>query len=136
MSRTRSGAPSTGTQAAAGTDDSLVLPRIILFRNPVRPCIVTNHCTNSELLVKVNTELNGTVSETFSAANGLGHFVIPPKETKFVADGGTDAPDGSANWVDVSCGGQIAVHSVSFCTTHQADDLDDVSVVGFGGQPA
>ena len=131
MGRTRVGAPDTGTQAAAGTDDSLLLPRIILFSKPVRPCIVTNHCTNAEILVKVNTELNGVVSETFSAANGLGHFVIPPKETKFVADGGTDAPDGGARHVDVSLGGLIAVHSVAICTTDASDDLDDVSVVGF-----
>lgn len=127
----RAGVPTTGTTAADGTDNSLTLPRIIIFDPPVRPCIVTNHCTNSELLVKVNTELNGTVSETYTAANGLGQFVIPPKETKFVADGGTEAPDGGARHVDVSCGGQIAVHSVSFCTTHASDDLDDVSVVGW-----
>lgn len=131
MSRTRAGAPNTGTEVASGTDNSLTDPRIILFSNPVRPCIVTNHCTNREILVKVNTELNGTVSETFTAVNGLGHFVIPPKETKFVADGGTDAPDGGARHVDVSLGGQIAVHSVSFCTTDSSDDLDDVSVVGW-----
>ncbi len=127
----RAGAPVTGTEAASGTDNSLVLPRIILFDPPVRPCIVAHHGTNSELLVKINTELTGTVSETFSAANGLGHFVLPPKETKFVADGGTDSPDGGPRHVDVSCGGQVAVHSVSFCTTHASDDLDDVSVVGF-----
>ncbi len=126
----RSGAPVSGTVAASGTDNSLVLPRIILFDRPCSPCIVTNHCTNSELLVKVNTELNGTVSETFVAPK-LGQFVIPPKETKFLADTGTDAPDGGARHVDVSCGGLIAVHSVSFCTTHVSDDLDDVNVDGF-----
>jgi hypothetical protein len=116
---------------AAGTDNDLTDPRIITFDKPTRPVIVTNHCTNSELLVKVNVEVNGTVSETFTQANGLGHFVIPPKETKFVADGGTEAPDGGTRHVDVSLGGQIAVHSVSFCTTHVSDDLDDVSVVGW-----
>ena len=130
LGKARTGAPTSGTTAAAGTDNSLLLPRIILFSKPCRPCIVTNHCTNSELLVKVNVELNGTVSETFAAPT-LGQFVIPPKETKFVADGGTEAPDGGARHVDVSCGGLIAVHSVSFCTTHASDDLDDVSVQGF-----
>lgn len=134
MPRTRVGAPDTGTQAADGTDDSLTDPRIILFANPQRPCVVTNHCTNSELLVKVNVELNGTVSETFTQANGLGQFVIPPKQVIHhdTADGDETAPpEGSANWVDVSLGGQIAVHSVSFCTTHASDDLDDVSVAGW-----
>jgi hypothetical protein len=106
----------------------LVLPRIILFDPPVRPCIVTNHGATDEILVKVNTELNGTVSETFTQANGLGHFVIPPKVT--LADGAKDPPEGGECWVDVSLGGQIAVHSVSFCTP-DAGDLDDVSVVGW-----
>lgn len=127
----RAGAPNTGTQAADGTDNSLVDPRIILFTPGVRPCIVTHHGVNDELLVKVNTELNGVVSEVFSQAAGLGHFVIPPKNTDFLADGSDGPPTGSANQVDVSCGGQIAVHSVSFCTTNASDDLDDVSVVGF-----
>jgi hypothetical protein len=129
----RAGAPTTGTQAADGTDNDLTDPRIILFDPAARPCIVTNHCTNSEVLVKVNTvEVSGVASETFTQANGLGHFVIPPKETKFVADGGTEAPDGGARHVDVSCVGQIIVHSVAICTTHASDDLDDVSVVGWG----
>lgn len=127
----RSGAPTTGTQAASGADNDLTDPRIILFDPPVRPCIVTHHGLNDELLVKVNTELNGTVSKIFSQADGLGHFVIPPKNTDFLADASNGPPTGSANNVDVSCGGQIAVHSVSFCTTNGSDDLDDVSVVGF-----
>ncbi len=129
----RSGAPTTGTQAVAGTDDDLTDPRIITFRRPVSPCIVTHHGVNDELLVKVNTEVLGVaaVTETFTQANGLGHFVIPPKNTDFLTDGSDGPPTGSANHVDVSCGGQIAVHSVSFCTTHASDDLDDVSVVGW-----
>jgi hypothetical protein len=118
------GAPDTGTQVAAGTDDSLTDPRIILFDKPVRPCIVANHCSNTEILVKVNTELNGTVSETFSAANGLGHFIIPPKSSGFTKYGGM-------RHFDVSLGGLIAVHSVSICTTHASDSLADVSIVGF-----
>ncbi len=127
----RTGAPSTGTQAADGTDNDLTDPRIILFDPPVRPCIVTHHGVNEELLVKINTELNGTVSETFSQANGLGHFVLPPKNTDFLADASDGPPTGSENHVDVSLGGQIAVHSVSFATTSGSDDLDDVSVVGW-----
>jgi hypothetical protein len=90
---------------------------------------VTHHGQNDELLVKVNVEVNGTVSEVFSAATGLGHFVIPPKIT--LADAAKDPPEGSACHVDVSCGGQLFVHSVSFCTTNAGDDLDDVSVVGW-----
>ncbi len=127
--KTRSGAPTTGTEAASGTDDSLVLPRIIIFNPPVRPCIVTNHCLTDEVLVKVNTELNGTVSETFSQANGLGHFIIPPKVT--LTDASKDPPEGGPRQVDVSLGGQIQIHSVSFCTTDSGDDLDDVSVIGW-----
>lgn len=130
LGRARAGAPVAGTQAAPGTDNSLLLPRIITFSNPVRPCIVTNHCLESEILVKVNVELGGTVSEVFAAPN-LGHFVIPPKRTNYVVDGGTGPPDGSPNFVDVSVGGLIAIHSVSFCTTHASDDLDDVSIQGF-----
>lgn len=126
----RVGPPVTGTQAADGTDTSLTLPRIIIFDPPVRPCIVTNHGTDNEILVKINTETDGTVSETFTQANGLGHFVIPPKVTDFLADTNDGPPTGSANQVDVSLGGQIAVHSVSFCTP-TAGDLDDVSVVGW-----
>lgn len=125
----RSGAPVTGVQAAAGTDNDLTDPRIITFTRPVSPCIVTNHCQNGEILVKVNVELNGTVSETFTTANGLGHFVVPPKIT--LADAAKDPPEGGECYVDVSCGGQLAVHSVSFCTTDAGDDLDDVSVVGW-----
>lgn len=127
MSRTRTGAPVTGTQAAAGTDNSLVLPRIILFAKPCRPCIVTNHGATDEILVKVNTELNGTVSEVFSAALGLGHFVIPPKVT--LNDAGKGPPEGGECWVDVSMGGALAIHSVSIVTVN--GDLDDVSVVGW-----
>lgn len=130
----RSGAPVTGTTAADGTDNSLTAPRIILFDSPVRPCIVTNHCQNSEVLVKVNTELNGTVSNDFdndTDDDGLGHFVIPPKVT--LADASKDPPEGHSSSLDVSCGGQISVHSVSFVTTNASDDLDDVSVVGWAG---
>lgn len=115
----RAGAPTTGTQAADGTDNSATDPRIIIFDPPVRPCIVTNHCVNNIIVVKVNTEVNGTVSEDFSTLKG--HFVIVP----------WTFAGGSNREVDVSCGGQIAVHSVSFRTNHGSDDLDDVSVVGF-----
>jgi len=126
----RAGAPVKGTTAADGTDGSLTLPRIILFDPPVRPCIVTNHCTGGEILVKVNTELSGTVSETFSAANGLGHVIIPPNIT--LADAAKDHPEGGARWADVSFGGLVAVHSVAISTVGQSGhDLDDVSVIGF-----
>lgn len=129
MGRVRSGAPTSGTVAAEGSDNSLTDPRIILFDPPVRPCIVTNHCVLDEIVVKVNTETSGTVSEKFEVANGLGHFIIPPRAT--LADTSKDPPEGGECWVDVSMGGQIVVHSVSFCTRDGSDDLADVSVVGF-----
>ena len=124
----RSGPPNTGTVAAEGTDDNPLLPRIILFDKPVSPCIVTNHGATDEIWVKVNTETNGVVSEVFNAANGLGHFVIPPKIT--LADAAKDPPEGGECHVDVSLGGQIAVHSVSFVTVGGSLS-DDVSVVGW-----
>lgn len=123
----RTGAPTSGTVAADGTDNNPLLPRIILFEKPVSPCIVTNHGATDEIWVKVNTELNGTVSETFTAANGLGHFVIPPKVT--LADAAKDPPEGGECYCDVSCGGQISVHSVSIVTV--TGDLDDISCVGW-----
>jgi hypothetical protein len=133
--RSRTGAPVSGTVAAAGTDNSLLLPRIILFDRPCSPVIVTNNCENAEIVVKVNVENTGSVSETFAAPK-LGQFVIPPRGKTFydTADGDATVPaDGGPCWVDVSLGGQIAVHSVSFCTTNASDDLDDVSVDGFDG---
>lgn len=130
----RTGVPTAGTTAAAGTDNSLTAPRIILFSKPVSPCIVTWHGVLDELLIKVNAEVNGTVSNDFdndSDDDGAGYFILPPNVT--FADGSKSPPEGSPSFVDVSCGGQLAVHSVSFCTTDASDDLDDVSVVGWDG---
>lgn len=132
MGRIRSGQPVSGQVAAnrrayaAGVDGDLTDPRIIVFRAPVRPCIVTNHGATDEILVKVNVETTGTVSETFATPN-RGHFVIPPKVT--LADAAKDPPEGGECWVDVSLGGQLLVHSVSIATVN--GDLDDVSVVGW-----
>ena len=114
----RSGAPSAGTQAAAGTDGSQLLPRIILFDPPVRPCIVQNGTGNGlDILVKMNTELNGTVSDDFdndSDDTGPGYLAV--------ADGES---------VDASIGGALSIHSISFVTTDAGDDLDSVAVVGW-----
>jgi len=114
----RTGAPVSGTQAAAGTDNSLTAPRIILFNRPVSPCIVSNGTGNgNDVRVKVNTELNGSVSNDFdndADDDGPGHFTV--------ADGET---------IDVSIGSGLAVHSVSFVTLDAADDLDTVTVVGW-----
>lgn len=132
LGRTRSGAPVTGTQAVAGTDGSLTAPRLITFNTPVRPCIVTHHGQNDELLIKVNVELKDATSITddFSTgATGKGMFVLPPKVT--LADASKDPPEGGECYVDVSLGGLIAVHSVSIATVNSSDDLDDVSVVGW-----
>lgn len=128
----RTGAPTTGTQVADGTDGSLTAPRIILFERPVSPCIVCWHGELDELLVKINVELDGTVTNDFdndSDDDGAGHVILPPRVT--LVDASKDPPEGSANWVDLSMGGQLAIHSVSFCTVNGSDDLDDVSVVGW-----
>ena len=114
----RAGAPVTGTTAANGTDNSLTDPRIILFDPGLRPCIVANGTGNgNNIRVKCNTELTGTVSDDFdndSDDTGPGFFSVSDGET-----------------IDVSIGGRIAVHSVSFVTLAGGDDLDDVSVVGW-----
>lgn len=118
MGRIRVGAPVPGTQEAAGSDDSLTDPRIIIFSNPVRPCIVANGTGNgNNIRVKVNTELNGTVSNDFdndSDDDGPGHISIIDGET-----------------ADVSLGNNVSVHSVSIVTLDAADDLDLVTVVGW-----
>lgn len=114
----RTGAPITGTQAAAGTDNSLTDPRIILFDPPVRPCIVANGTGNgNNIRVKVNTELNGTVTNDFdndADDDGPGHIAVIDGET-----------------ADASIGSGISVHSVSIVTLDGADDLDLVTVVGW-----
>ncbi len=87
-------------------------------------------------MVKVNVETTGTVSEAFDAAPNLGHFIIPPAIITDFETAGVDTArpaECGANWVDVSCGGQIGVHSVSIVTQNAGDDLDDVSVVGWSG---
>lgn len=118
MGRIRVGAPISGTQAADGTDNSLTDPRIILFDPPVRPCIVANGTGNgNNIRVKVNTELNGTVSNDFdndSDDDGPGHITILDGET-----------------ADASLGNNVSVHSVSVVTLDGADDLDLVTVVGW-----
>jgi hypothetical protein len=68
------------------------------------------------VLVKVNTEINGTVSDDFSTGTKA-HLALA---TVF-------------DTVDLSDDGQIAVHSVSFATQNANDDLDDVMLVGFTG---
>jgi hypothetical protein len=140
VARVLSGQPINGQATkyvkAAGTDNDPTDPRIIVFGEPVRPCIVTNHCTNASIVVKVNTEANGTVSNDFdndTGDDGLGHIIIPPASVTDYdsADGDEVRPTESAPWVDVSLGGQLCVSSVSIATQHASDDLDDVSVVGW-----
>ncbi len=118
MGRIRVGAPVTGTQVAAGTDNSLTDPRIILFSKPVRPCIVANGTGNgNNIRIKVNTETDGTVSNDFdndADDDGPGHITIIDGET-----------------ADASIGGNLAVHSISVVTLAGADDLDLVTVVGW-----
>ena len=62
----KAGAPTEGTKAAAGTDNSLTAPQIHIFSTPVRPCIVMNGTGNgNNIRVKVNTETDGTVTNDF-----------------------------------------------------------------------
>jgi hypothetical protein len=114
----RAGAPTQGTQAAAGTDNSLTDPRIVIFAPGVRPCWVRLASpltvATSHVLVKVNTETDGTVSDDFSTGTPAHLTLSSTSET-----------------VDLSDGGQIVVHSVSFVTQNASDDLDDVMLVGF-----
>jgi hypothetical protein len=114
----RSGAPVQGTTVASGTDNSQTDPRIILFDPPVRPCIVMNGTGNgNNILMKVNAELNGTVSNDFdndADDDGPGHITIIDGES-----------------ADASIGSALTVHSVSFVTTDSGDDLDSVAVVGW-----
>lgn len=125
----RAGAPTQGTVAAAGSANDSTDPRIILFNPPVRPCIVANHSNKAPVLVKTNTELTGTVSETFEAANGRGHIVLPARRT--LKNATKSGPEGGACWADVSQGGRVAVHSVSIATTDASTPPSYVSVIGF-----
>ncbi len=129
MSRPRVGPPSVGTVVNNGTDNSLTDPRIIIFDPPVKPCVVLNHNTNERCLIKVNVEppgSTGTVTNDFdndSDDDGSGHMTAAATTV-----GNTDQSQGC----DVSMGGQISVHSISIATTHGSDDLDNVSVAGWG----
>jgi len=116
----RAGAPTSGTTAVSGTDNDLTAPRIIIFDPPVRPCwIRTNVAINAAttpILVKVNTEVVGVtaVSDDFSTGAAAHHTLSDINET-----------------IDLSEGGMVAVHSVSFASQHANDGLSDVVVVGF-----
>jgi hypothetical protein len=118
LGKARVGASVQGTEAASGTDNSLTDPRIVLFAQPVRPCIVANGTGNGNAIrIKVNAELNGTVSNDFdndADDDGPGHITILDGET-----------------ADASIGGCLSVHSVSIVTLDAADDLDLVTVVGW-----
>ena len=114
----RAGAPVQGTTAASGTDNDATDPRIVIFDPPVRPCWfrLTAGIASiaSPVLVKVNVETDGTVSDDFSTGTPA-HLALA---TVF-------------DTVDLSDDGQVVVHSVSFITQHANDDLDDVMLVGF-----
>lgn len=114
----RAGAPVTGTQAAAGTDNSLTDPRIITFSPNVRPCLVrlaaAVQANTAPVLIKVNVEDSGTVSDDFNTGTPAHYALSAITDT-----------------IDVSEGGQISVRSISIATQHNDDDLDDVAVVGY-----
>ncbi len=114
----RAGAPVQGTVAASGTDNSLTDPRIIIFDPPVRPCwlrlTVAVTATTAPVLVKINVETNGTVSDDFSTGTKAHLTLSSILET-----------------ADASNGSVVAVHSISLATQDASDDLDDIMVVGF-----
>lgn len=118
MGRIRTGTSIQGTTVASGTDGSTTDPRIVVFDDYVRPCIVMNGTGNgNDVQVKMNAETSATVSNDFdndSDDDGPGYVTV--------ADGET---------VDVSLNGQLCVFSVSFITTDAGDDLDNVAVVGW-----
>jgi len=127
----RAGAPIPGTVVNDGTAGDADDPRVWLFDRPVSPCIVTSHTAafkSHEVSVKVNTEIPGSTPEPFTQAAGLGHFVLPTKRTE--ANLWRAAKEGGEVHLDVSCGGQIAVHSVS---VSMIGTMADISVVGFDG---
>jgi len=99
---------------SAGTDNSATAPRVVLFRNPVRPCIVSVPATfNAAVRVKVNA-VAANDFDNDADDDGPGYWTI--------AVGATE---------DVSIQGRISISRVSFVTADAADDLDDVSVVGW-----
>lgn len=114
----RAGAPVQGTVAASGTDNNLLDPRIIIFDPPVRPCwlrlTVALQATTAPVLVKINTETDGAVTDDFDSGTEAHLTLSSILET-----------------ADVSNGSVIAVHSISFATQDASDGLDDVMVVGF-----
>lgn len=114
----RTRAPSTGTVAAAGADNDLTDPKIVIFDPPVRPCLIrlTEALTvvTTPVLIKVNTEVNGTVSDDFSTGT-LAHFAL----------------SAITSTVDASVGGMVSVHSIAIATQNAGDDIDHVAVAGW-----
>jgi hypothetical protein len=109
----RSGTSTVPTTIASGTDGSPVLPRIVEFTEYARPCVVYNNTGNNNV---IRVKVNATDDTDFSGAStdGIGHFPIL---------------DGTAT--DVSMGGILDVHRISFVTIAGGDDLDDVEVHGW-----
>lgn len=110
----RSGDPIAPTVTAAGSDDDLTDPRILTFSEPVRPCLVSNHCTNTFIVVKVNKTTTNDFDHDGADDDGLGYLTVAAGET-----------------VDVSQGGRISVTSVSLASKNAGDAVADVSVVGW-----
>lgn len=109
----RTGAATEPAVTNAGTDNSLTDPRVVEFNQYARPCIVTNHCVNAAIKVKVNAPASNDFDND-SDDDGAGYFIIAAGAHQ-----------------DVSQEGRVAVKSVSFITQNASDDLDDVSVVGW-----
>lgn len=113
MGRIRTGKPILPIVSNLGTDGSQTDPRVVIFDEPARPCIVFNRTGNgNDILVKVNadddTDFGGPSSD------GPGHFGIG---------------DGCA--AEVSFRGILGIERISFTTGSGSDDLDNVKVVGW-----
>lgn len=113
MGKIRVGEATVPTTISDGADGNVTSPRVLEFPFNTRPVIVHNNTGNTRAIL---VKLNATNDSDFGGASddGIGHFPIN---------------DGAA--VEVSMGGILNVHRVSFVTTDAADDLDDVEVHGW-----
>lgn len=109
----RGGAPTSPTMVSSGADGNLTNPRVFTFDPYARPVILFNKTGGSKvILVKINatddTDFGG------SSDDGTGHFPIKDGES-----------------AEISLGGILNIHRVSFVTTDGADDLDKVNLTGW-----
>ncbi len=115
----RAGAPVAATEAVTGADNDLADPRIVTFDPPVRPCLirlqVAVQATTAPILLLVNAEVVGVTAVT-----------VP-----VTAATATHALSSILETIDLSEGGQVAVHSVSIASQHNDDEITEVVVQGW-----